>query len=282
MNKVTVKILSVIIIFLAVFFVFPQKVQAGLNADYVELKVTYKKANGESCTADSDCSSGHCVDGYCCDTACGTVCEACDVSGSEGTCTDVPVDTDPHDDCDSACVDSCEDKTGDCDGAGACKTAYCSAGTACSATTCDAVNYCNEAWAYCSAPGDNYYNDGGTAYVCQGQCDGSNNCDYAGNCQQQRSGYCTLEEGANDSQIIVRWSDDSDSESGYEIERQVDGSGFAALTTKGADVIAHTDTDISSNHTYQYRIRPTYTDDSFGTWCTTAELNLGRGGFWIN
>jgi len=185
MNKkleITIKINMLFLSIILVTLFLPKKVFAGLNTDYVELQVTYKKSDGETCTADSDCSSGNCVDGYCCDTACDGTCEACDISGSEGTCTYIAEDTDPDGECDSTCVDACEDRTGDCDGAGACKTTYCSAGTACSAGACDGANYCNETLAYCSCQGDGCYNDGGTNYECQGQCDGSGTCDYASNC----------------------------------------------------------------------------------------------------
>jgi len=53
-------------------------------------KCNVKKANGSTCpTGAHECSSGNCVDGYCCSATCGSSCEACDVSGSLGTCTNV-------------------------------------------------------------------------------------------------------------------------------------------------------------------------------------------------
>ncbi len=42
--------------------------------------------DGKTCAGTADCESGNCVDGYCCDTACAGQCEACDVTGFEGTC----------------------------------------------------------------------------------------------------------------------------------------------------------------------------------------------------
>jgi len=50
------------------------------------------------------CPSGYCVDGYCCDSACSGNCDRCDVSGNEGTCTDV----------DSLCDDVFSDYLGMC------------------------------------------------------------------------------------------------------------------------------------------------------------------------
>jgi hypothetical protein len=50
---------------------------------------TILRSNGVACTADSQCESTHCVSGYCCSSECIGTCCRCDVSGSEGTCTDV-------------------------------------------------------------------------------------------------------------------------------------------------------------------------------------------------
>jgi len=44
---------------------------------------------GSACERDEQCFEGFCVDGYCCDQACNGQCEACDVDGSEGTCSAV-------------------------------------------------------------------------------------------------------------------------------------------------------------------------------------------------
>lgn len=48
------------------------------------------KRRGETCDAATDtCEAGYCVDGFCCDRLCEGQCQACDVSGAEGTCTTV-------------------------------------------------------------------------------------------------------------------------------------------------------------------------------------------------
>ncbi|MDD5294750.1 MAG: hypothetical protein PHP21_02400, partial [Patescibacteria group bacterium] len=49
----------------------------------------------------SDCSSGYCVDGYCCNSSCSGTCQACNVAGSAGTCTNIPAGTDPASECSS-------------------------------------------------------------------------------------------------------------------------------------------------------------------------------------
>ncbi|MCA9622742.1 MAG: FG-GAP repeat protein [Myxococcales bacterium] len=45
--------------------------------------------NGEACTEAGRCLSGLCVDGFCCNSSCEEQCQACDVTGSLGTCTNV-------------------------------------------------------------------------------------------------------------------------------------------------------------------------------------------------
>jgi hypothetical protein len=51
-------------------------------------KSTYD--DGESCTLDSECTSGNCADGVCCDTSCAGGCTDCNLSGTEGVCTTAP------------------------------------------------------------------------------------------------------------------------------------------------------------------------------------------------
>lgn len=46
-----------------------------------------RPALGEACSFDAQCASEFCVDGVCCNEACTGVCAACDVTGSEGTCS---------------------------------------------------------------------------------------------------------------------------------------------------------------------------------------------------
>jgi hypothetical protein len=56
-------------------------------------------ANGAMCAANSDCQSGFCTDGVCCNKACAGTCEACNLTGSGGTCTGIPANTDPQMEC---------------------------------------------------------------------------------------------------------------------------------------------------------------------------------------
>ncbi len=96
------------------------------------------QADGATCTASSQCTSGHCVDGVCCDTACTGSCQACSVakkgSGADGVCDNIGADLDPDNECaqDSGYPASCK-ADGLCNGAGACRQ-YAKAGTGCGST----------------------------------------------------------------------------------------------------------------------------------------------------
>ncbi|MFW5785948.1 MAG: fibronectin type III domain-containing protein [bacterium] len=61
---------------------------------------------------------------------------------------------------------------------------------------------------------------------------------------------------ASDSEIELTWSDESGNETGFEIERREGTRGdYSGLTTTSADVESYTDSDVSANTTYSYRIR---------------------------
>lgn len=118
------------------------------------------KRQGEPCSATDTCDTGHCVDGYCCNSACDGQCQACDVSGSLGTC--MTVMGPPHgsrtpcNNTGTLCGGSCDglqatcvyasDTTvcgaacdGRCDGAGGCSSGdegACPNGFACGASLC--------------------------------------------------------------------------------------------------------------------------------------------------
>jgi hypothetical protein len=77
-------------------------------------------ANGTACTLASQCQSAFCVDGYCCNSACSTTCVACSNAksgGANGTCTNIPNNSDPDNECAAACNGSgaCQTSTSPCD-----------------------------------------------------------------------------------------------------------------------------------------------------------------------
>ena len=89
------------------------------------------KCTGDTCGKNTDCAGSMCVDKVCCTTACGGTCEACNVPGSLGTCTPVPVgDMDPG---------TCMDPALACDGAQNCKASTgkaCTLNSDCASSTC--------------------------------------------------------------------------------------------------------------------------------------------------
>ena len=85
-----------------------------------------------------ECADGFCIDGYCCDELCdpfdpANKCRACNVPGSEGTCTFAQDGTDPRGLCDQSAMSTCG-QDGLCDGAGACR--LWSRGTLCGTASC--------------------------------------------------------------------------------------------------------------------------------------------------
>ena len=93
---------------------------------------------GDACTMTGECAGGlACVDGVCCTSSCTGGCQACNVPGSLGTCTNIPAGTDPANECagfpcsgyfagwsGDACIRRSDAPASavDCNGAGACET----------------------------------------------------------------------------------------------------------------------------------------------------------------
>lgn len=134
---------------------------------------TCKAKKGQACTAVAGgCVSGtSCADGYCCDKACSGTCEACDVTGSQGTCTLLAAGAPPRAGrtaCSGTgtCAGACSGTSADCSyPTSACGTASCSessyqAAGKCSQGTCamPAVEACTNACQVSS---------GGCTGVCQ-------------------------------------------------------------------------------------------------------------------
>lgn len=137
-----------------------------------------KKANSEPCAAATECLSGFCAQGVCCNTACTAGCLSCALTGTVGTCTNVPSGQDPKNACNDGGAATCGDD-GSCNGAGACRkyaagtqcaAAACTNGSATPARTCDGNGSCRTAIA--SSCGR--YRCGGTQ--CLQSCNTSNDC----------------------------------------------------------------------------------------------------------
>ncbi|MEZ4229571.1 MAG: DNRLRE domain-containing protein [Polyangiaceae bacterium] len=136
------------------------------------------KTDGETCTANTECGSGFCVDGFCCNSQCNGQCEACSVSGSEGTCTEVtgaPVGSRP------SCADDGTTCGGTCNGVQRaacaypggsveCRAADCMSGQATLSATCDGAGSCPAVQTLACPTG----NCAGT--LCEGNCGVDGDC----------------------------------------------------------------------------------------------------------
>lgn len=76
-----------------------------------------KKSQGKPCTLDDECVSAHCSDGVCCENACTVTCKACNGTGTQGLCRNIPRGI-KDDEATMTC-----NGTKACDGSGACKLA---------------------------------------------------------------------------------------------------------------------------------------------------------------
>ena len=75
---------------------------------------------GSACSLAGQCASGFCADGVCCNQACTGLCQACDLSGSTGSCSPVVAGQDPDNECAEDPLMLCR-QDGTCDGQGACR-----------------------------------------------------------------------------------------------------------------------------------------------------------------
>ena len=159
-------------------------------------------SNGTTTSSGIYCASTIRVDGVCCENTCEAICAACNVSGSVGTCTNVPDDTDPAIECSPiTCTNyiygginpSCyryADATshnGMCNGAGACYTEVADSctGQGSATITCGSEG----CWKACVANAlvTSYDTIGEVCYTdfSQHSCSAENFCDVTGTCSYQ-------------------------------------------------------------------------------------------------
>ncbi|HZS39530.1 MAG TPA: kelch repeat-containing protein [Polyangia bacterium] len=152
--------------------------------------------NGNTCQRNAECLSGLCANGVCCNSACNDGCDACNVSGSVGTCALLPqgnggscgayvcdgvnpsCPTSCSFDGDCAANDYCSGGVcapkiavgGSCGSAGSCQSGFCVSGVCCS-TACNGggCNRCDLTRGTCTiAPSGNSGNPSCAPYACNG------------------------------------------------------------------------------------------------------------------
>ncbi|MDI1451100.1 hypothetical protein [Polyangium sp. 6x1] len=150
-----------------------------------------KKGPAQGCGGAVECLSGHCVDGVCCDAACSDTCKACNVAGSVGTCTNVPVATEDAPTCTgtNACdgAGTCKKDSGQaCAGAGDCVSGFCVDGVCCN-SACDAACFaCNLMGSVGACAPLVSAEDTNPANACAG----TRSCDATGACKAKDGGVC--------------------------------------------------------------------------------------------
>ena len=152
-----------------------------------------KKPPGQICARADECASNVCAQGVCCSTACGGLCQACNLPGLAGTCSPVPAGgQDPGGRCAAQAPATCG-RDGTCNGAGACRlhpattmcaAASCSNGTATAASLCDGNGACTSGAARQCAP---YVCNAATA-SCFSSCDGNGQCAPPNQCENSTCG----------------------------------------------------------------------------------------------
>jgi hypothetical protein len=157
------------------------------------------KPNGGMCSSGTECQSNNCIDGFCCNSTCTGQCEACDVPGQQGTCSQV-ASGQPHGSRTACagtapCRGSCSTSRTACTFPGSgtsCRNASCTGGPAAPIRTlaagCDGAGNCPNMTQSCGAY---TCNAGGTD--CNSTCSGDPQCSTSGWC----SGTSCVAKGAN-------------------------------------------------------------------------------------
>jgi hypothetical protein len=146
-----------------------------------------KGANGVTCGAGNQCTSGNCIDGVCCDGACNGRCEACNLAASPGQCKPSAANTDPDNDCGAYT----------CDGAGVCRTScgsqpactmVCKGSFFCQGGVCAPDKASGTCGSACECTSGNCADGFCCNTACVGPCQACNITGQEGSCRPQPAG----------------------------------------------------------------------------------------------
>ena len=79
---------------------------------------------------------------------------------------------------------------------------------------------------------------------------------------------------ATNTQINLSWTDRSDNETGFKIERKASSGDFGEIADVGADMTSYADTGLTPGITYTYRVR-SYNDGGASEWSNTVSAVTG-------
>ena len=77
-------------------------------------------------------------------------------------------------------------------------------------------------------------------------------------------------------QVLLTWTDNSQGESGFSIERKESGGQFAEIATVSADQTTYTDSTVVAGKTYAYRVRA-FKDGAYSAYSNQATVKLPGG-----
>ena len=155
-----------------------------------------KTASGQACAGSTGCTTGYCVDTFCCKTACTQTCKSCAVSGSHGTCANVP-----QGDQDTSATSPCTGSKA-CDGKGVCKKTIgqaCANASECASGSCaDGIcckSACLETCKSCALSTSlgicTNVLSGAPDLSATTPCSGTGACDGKGACKKSKGQACT-------------------------------------------------------------------------------------------
>jgi len=91
---------------------------------------------------------------------------------------------------------------------------------------------------------------------------------------------CLIDDSSHPTSLTIKWTDTSNNETQFRVEKSLNGATFGFLTNSAANSTSYTDTDVANSNTYQYRVR-TENAGGNGEWCTTAVVDLSKGNLYF-